>query len=196
MDLALSTLLILGVLSWLLPLLALLVKLDSRGPVFFIQKRRKKGMGSFGCIKLRTMRLNPEADRRIALGRDERITRLGCWLRGTHLDELPQLFNVFWGDMSLVGPRPYMLLEDRLYEETLRDYADRTRVKPGITGLAQASGYFGATGDAAAMEKRLYLDILYVREWSPSLDLRILVSTLRWVWTADTIPLKPHFHGT
>lgn len=196
MDLGLSALLILGILSWLLPLLALLIKLDSRGPVFFIQKRRKKGMGSFTCIKLRTMRVNPDADRRIALGPDERITRLGRWLRNTHLDELPQLFNVFWGDMSLVGPRPYMLQEDRLYAEILRNYADRTRVKPGITGLAQAAGYFGATGDIAAMEKRLYLDILYVRRWTPVLDLQILASTLRWLWTPDTLPLKPSFHGT
>lgn len=181
MDLGLSLLLILGVLSWLLPLLALVLTMDSRGPVFFIQKRRKKGSGSFGCIKLRTMRVNPEADTRIALEGDERITRVGRWLRDTHLDELPQLFNVLWGDMSLVGPRPYMLQEDRLYDKVLKNYAGRALVKPGITGLAQAAGLFGATGNLADMERRLNLDLLYVQAWSPALDLQILAATVRFL---------------
>lgn len=186
MDLALSTLLILGVLSWLLPLLALLVRMDSRGAVFFVQKRRKKGNDWFFCIKLRTMYLNEEADRRVALVHDERVTRVGRWLRRTHLDELPQVLNVWWGDMSLVGPRPYMLSEDQLYQETLAGYAARTLVKPGITGLAQASGFFGGTRDLADMEQRLYLDLTYVEEWSPALDLRIMASTIRF--------LKPTSH--
>lgn len=181
MDLGLSTLLILGVLSWLLPLLALLARLDSPGPVFFIQKRRKKGNAWFFCIKLRTMYINKEADRRVALVHDERITRFGRWLRRTHLDELPQLFNVWWGDMSLVGPRPYMLSEDQRYRDILAGYAARARVKPGITGLAQASGLFGGTQDLADMEKRLSLDLTYVEEWSPALDLRIMASTIRFL---------------
>ena len=186
MDLGLSTLLILGVLSWLLPLLALLVKLDSPGPVFFVQKRRKKGTGWFFCIKLRTMYVNADADRRIAVQRDPRVTSIGRWLRCTHLDELPQLFNVWWGDMSLVGPRPYMLQEDQLYRQVLTGYAGRTRVKPGITGLAQAAGFFGGTSNVAEMQKRLSLDLAYVEEWSPALDLRIMASTIRY--------LKPTAH--
>jgi putative colanic acid biosynthesis UDP-glucose lipid carrier transferase len=181
MDLGLSLVLIGGVLSWLLPVLAFLVVIDSRGPVFFIQQRRKKGSGSFGCIKLRTMRINPDGDTRIALGGDERITRVGRWLRDTHLDELPQLFNVLWGDMSLVGPRPYMLQEDSLYGRILKNYAGRALVKPGITGMAQAAGLFGATGDLSDMEKRLRLDLLYVQSWSPALDLQILAATLRFL---------------
>lgn len=193
MDLGLSTLLILGVLSWLLPLLALLVKLDSGGPVFFVQKRRKKGNGAFFCIKLRTMHVNADADSRIALDPDERVTRTGRWLRRTHLDELPQVFNVWWGDMSLVGPRPYMLQEDRLYQDILQGYTGRARVKPGITGLAQACGYFGGTRDLADMERRLSLDLAYVREWSPALDFWILLSTLRFLAPAPAPP-KPRLH--
>jgi putative colanic acid biosysnthesis UDP-glucose lipid carrier transferase len=177
MDLALSTLLILGVLSWALPILALLIRVNSRGPLFFLQQRRGKA-GTFTCIKLRTMVVNTEADTRIATMGDERITRVGRWLRRTHLDEIPQLFNVWKGDMSLVGPRPYMVHEDQFYGQTLPTYGIRNHMKPGMTGLAQSRGYFGATGDLVALEKRLSLDIHYIRNWSLIMDLRILISTL------------------
>ena len=176
----------------------LMVLLTSRGSAIYTQRRVGRGGKEFTIYKIRTMYEDCERESGPTWSGpgDPRVTPVGRVLRSTHLDELPQLFNVFWGDMSLVGPRPYMLQEDRLYAEILRNYADRTRVKPGITGLAQAAGYFGATGDVAAMEKRLYLDILYVRWWSPVLDLQILASTLRWLWTPDTLPLKPSFHGT
>lgn len=183
LDLIVSTFLIIFFLSWLLPLLGILIVLDSPGPVLFIQQRRKRNFARFPCIKLRSMVVNEEADTKMAAEDDPRITRVGRWLRRTHLDEMPQLINVWWGDMSLVGPRPYMLVEDALYAHHVDGYARRGYVKPGITGLAQSQGYFGFSGDKGDMEKKLMLDITYVQNWSLRLDIRILLNTLRFIWT-------------
>lgn len=177
-DLLISSLLILTVLSWLIPLMAVVILLDSPGPVFFLQTRRKRRRGLFTCIKFRTMIVNADADTKSATKGDHRITRAGRWLRRTHLDELPQLFNVWWGDMSLVGPRPYMLSDDRRFEQLLPDYGRRGGAKPGITGLAQSLGFSGVAEDTDALHKRLWLDILYVRRWSIGMDIRILLKTL------------------
>jgi putative colanic acid biosynthesis UDP-glucose lipid carrier transferase len=180
-DLLVSSVLIITVLSWLLPLMAILILLDSPGPVFFLQKRRKRDQGLFTCIKLRTMIVNAEADTKSASKGDHRITRAGKCLRHTHLDELPQLFNVWRGDMSLIGPRPYMLSDDHHWKQLLPSYDQRGSVKPGITGLAQSWGYFGAAEDTEALHKRLRLDILYVEQWSIGMDIRILLRTLRFL---------------
>lgn len=186
MDLLFSTALILVVLTWLAPLVGLCIVLESRGPVFFIQKRVKRHGRAYWCIKFRTMRPNAQSDIAVAQKQDPRITRFGAWLRRYHIDEFPQLLNVWWGDMSMVGPRPYMILEDLYYQHRLDGYAHRSLVKPGITGLAQALGYFGGTPDLALMGQRLEMDIVYVHSWSPVLDCLLIYQTLRFL-----LPIKP-----
>jgi putative colanic acid biosynthesis UDP-glucose lipid carrier transferase len=176
-DISGALLLIILLLSWLYPLLAVLIKLSSKGPVLFRQKRNKKG-GSFYCLKFRTMHLNKEADLQAAIENDPRITKLGRFLRVSHLDELPQLINVLAGDMSLVGPRPYMISDHENYSNQVPGFTDRLFVKPGLTGLAQASGHFGCLADAHAMKERLDFDLEYIYHWSPWMDIRILYRTL------------------
>jgi len=178
-DIFLSTIIIITVLSWLVPLMALLIKFDSRGPVFFLQKRNKKDGKVFICIKFRSMIENAEADTLQAAADDERITRLGRFLRQHYLDELPQLFNVWVGDMSLIGPRPHMISDNNKYEGLIEYYDYRHKVKPGITGLSQAMGYVGETRNVQAMRDRVQLDLFYVRHWSFPLDLKILWHTFR-----------------
>ena len=178
-DIFLSAIVIVGVLSWLVPLMALLIKLDSRGPVFFLQKRNKRGGKTFTCIKFRSMIENEDADMLQASADDERITKLGRFLRNHYLDELPQFFNVLLGDMSLIGPRPHMVSDNNKYEELIEFYDYRHKVKPGITGLSQALGYVGETRNIQAMRDRVQLDIFYVRHWSLPLDLKIIWHTFR-----------------
>ena len=178
-DIFLSSIVIVGILSWLIPIMALLIKLDSKGPVFFLQKRNKRGGKTFTCIKFRSMIVNEDADMLQATASDERITKLGKFLRNHYLDELPQFFNVLIGDMSLIGPRPHMVSDNNKYEVLIEYYDYRHKVKPGITGLSQAMGYVGETRNLQAMRDRVQLDIFYVRHWSISLDLKILWYTFR-----------------
>jgi lipopolysaccharide/colanic/teichoic acid biosynthesis glycosyltransferase len=178
-DVIISVLVIIFFLSWLIPVFALLIKLDSRGPVFFFQKRNKKNGKIFRCIKFRTMIVNNEADSTPATNYDKRITRVGRFLRQHYLDELPQFFNVLFDDMSIVGPRPHMLSDNQLYSELIDHYPLRHKVKPGITGLAQVMGYTGSSNDILKMKHRVYLDVFYVRHWSLRLDIKILWHTLR-----------------
>lgn len=177
-DLVLSVLLIAGVLSWLLPLLALMVIVDSRGPVLFLQRRIGMGGRIFTCIKLRTMYVNAKADEQAALENDERITRVGRILRKSHLDELPQLLNVLSGTMSLVGPRPYMPSDHHRFSEVVPDHELRHLVKPGITGLAQLRGSKGPVTDNQMIFLRWQWDTFYISHVSFFLDLRILHETL------------------
>jgi putative colanic acid biosynthesis UDP-glucose lipid carrier transferase len=178
-DIFLSIIVIVGVLSWLIPILALLIKLDSKGPVFFLQKRNKRKGKIFTCIKFRSMIENDDADHLQATADDERITKIGRFLRNYYLDELPQFFNVLAGDMSFIGPRPHMVSDNNKYEELIEFYDYRHKVKPGITGLSQAMGYVGETRNIQAMRDRVQLDIFYVRHWSFLLDMKILLHTLR-----------------
>jgi len=178
-DIFLSSLVIIGILSWLIPIIALLIKLDSKGPVFFLQKRNKRGGKTFTCIKFRSMIENEDADLLQASADDERITKLGRFLRNHYLDELPQFFNVLLGDMSFIGPRPHMVSDNNKYEELIEFYDYRHKVKPGITGLSQAMGYVGETRNIQAMRDRVQLDIFYVRHWSLRLDMKILWDTIR-----------------
>lgn len=181
-DLLISVVVIAGILSWLLPLLAVLIKLDSRGPVFFVQKRVGRDSRLFSCIKLRSMLMNDLADERPASGNDGRITRLGNWLRRTHLDELPQFFNVFLGAMSIVGPRPYMLSDCRDFAGIVPDCAFRHRVKPGITGMAQARGLHGSVNrDRDVIAERYRWDAFYVSNADFQLDISILRQTIRLI---------------
>lgn len=177
-DIVVSLLVIIFLLSWLLPILALLVVFDSKGPVFFIQKRNKKGSKLFYCIKIRTMVVNNDSDSVAAIINDVRVTRLGRFLRLSHIDELPQFFNVLIGDMSIVGPRPHMLIENVRYNEMFSYYNYRHYVKPGITGLAQSYGYHGAITDINMIDKKTEFDIYYIKNWSVLMDIKILFRTL------------------
>jgi putative colanic acid biosysnthesis UDP-glucose lipid carrier transferase len=177
-DILISLVLIVTVLSWLIPLLAILIKLDSGGPVFFLQKRNKDGGRLFTCIKFRSMFVNKDADILIACENDKRITRFGKVLRKYHIDELPQLFNVLIGDMSIIGPRPHMVSENIIYSNLFREYDFRHSVRPGITGLAQSYGNFGATTDMEKVRERIVLDIQYISSWSLKMDIKILCRTL------------------
>lgn len=178
-DIIFSLLIIGFILSWLLPLLALLIKLDSKGPVFFVQKRNKRNGLVFRCIKLRTMIENPLADTLAANKDDNRITMVGRVLRRHHLDEITQVINVLSGDMSLIGPRPHMVSENEKFEQLLEGYSDRHHIKPGITGLSQSFGYFGSTEDIGRMEDRVMFDIMYIRNWSLAMDWQITWRTIR-----------------
>jgi len=178
-DIFLSSIVIVALLSWLIPIMALLIKLDSKGPVFFLQKRNKRGGKVFTCIKFRSMFENEDADLLQASADDERITKLGRFLRNHYIDELPQFFNVLLGDMSFIGPRPHMINDNNKYEDLIEYYDYRHKVKPGITGLSQAMGYVGETRNLQSMRDRVQLDIFYVRHWSLRLDLKILWHTFR-----------------
>lgn len=177
-DVTISSLLVLGLLSWLFPILCLLIKLSSRGPILFIQKRVGFKNQVFNCIKFRTMYVNDEADIQEAIQGDKRITRLGKILRKTYLDELPQLINVLKGEMSLVGPRPHMLYHHRKFSAMIPDYRTRHWVKPGITGLAQVKGYHGPFSDESTINGRTRLDLFYVKKASIGLDIKIFLKTL------------------
>ena len=164
-------------------IIALAIKIDSRGPVFYKQKRHTLNNQEFYIYKFRSMRWSPTpaADKLVQTSRnDDRITRVGRFLRASSLDEIPQLFNVLKGDMSLVGPRPHainMRTEERLGQELTATYAHRHRVKPGLTGWAQVNGARGATDNSAQLYRRVRLDLEYIENWSVFLDLKILFMT-------------------
>jgi Undecaprenyl-phosphate glucose phosphotransferase len=163
----------------LLVLVAALIKLDSRGPIFFVQRRFGFNQQPFRIIKFRTMStLDDGAIIRQAQFDDPRLTRVGRWLRRWNIDEIPQLFNVLTGDMSLVGPRPHALSHDREYEQRISLYARRHNVKPGITGWAQINGYRGETDTDEKMRKRVEYDLFYIDNWSLWLDLKIMARTV------------------
>lgn len=165
------------VLSWLCPVIAILIKLESRGPVFFVQRRVGRGGKTFLCIKFRTMVVNAQANQQQAKVNDSRITRIGQFLRISNLDEFPQFINVLMGDMSIVGPRPHMHADCRQFSSVISGYKFRNMVKPGITGLAQVKGYRGPTRDFASMFHRYQFDAFYVRNANFWLDLRIIRKT-------------------
>lgn len=178
-DIVFSSFVIVFILSWLIPILALIIKLDSKGSVFFIQPRAGLNGKPFNCIKLRTMRANSSAHTKQATKNDPRITRIGAMLRSTSLDEFPQFFNVFMGSMSIVGPRPHIAVLNEKYGPVISDYDKRFLSKPGITGLAQAYGYRGETKGVDDMSRRVNADIVYVQNWSLLLDVRIVFRTVR-----------------
>jgi putative colanic acid biosynthesis UDP-glucose lipid carrier transferase len=165
----------------LVPLIALAIKLDSRGPILFRQRRRGRNQRVFEVLKFRTMSVMEDGtDIKQATTHDPRVTRVGRFLRRTSLDELPQIWNVLRGDMALVGPRPHALVHDEQFGAMIESYANRHQMKPGVTGLAQVSGYRGETNTPESIEGRVEFDLAYIRNWSFWLDLKILVLT---VWT-------------
>ncbi|MFH1005011.1 MAG: undecaprenyl-phosphate glucose phosphotransferase [Bacteroidota bacterium] len=177
-DIVFSLLIIIIIFSWLFPLLAIIIKLNSKGPVFFRQKRSGLDNKDFWCYKFRSMYSNQEADIVQATKGDMRITRVGAFLRKTSIDELPQFFNVLLGNMSVVGPRPHMLKHTKEYATIINKYMLRHFIKPGITGLAQVRGYRGETSDKKMMEKRVKMDIYYMENWSFLLDVKIVFQTI------------------
>lgn len=184
-DLFVSGLVILFLLSWLIPLLAVVIRLDSKGPVFFRQLRSGRDNRPFDCLKFRSMRANNECDSKQASSCDSRITKVGAFLRKTSLDEFPQFINVWKGDMSLVGPRPHMLRHTEEYSKLIRHYMGRLYLKPGITGLAQVNGYRGETLNLRLMAMRVKYDIKYMENWSLWLDIKIMILTLRNIIAGD-----------
>jgi len=186
-DIAFSSAVILFVFTWLFPLLALLIKLSSRGPVFFKQMRLGRDNKEFVCWKFRSMRMNQEADSKQATKNDPRVTGIGRFLRRSNLDEMPQFINVLLGHMSVVGPRPHPLRLNEQYRDIIDKYMVRHFVRPGITGWAQVNGLRGETRTPELMERRVELDVWYLENWSFWLDLRIVLKTVTNMFGRDAM---------
>lgn len=178
MDILISGCVILFILSWLVPLIGLIIKLESPGPIFFKQLRSGRNNKPFYCFKFRSMVVNNDANKTQASLGDKRITSIGNFLRKSSLDEFPQFINVFLGQMSIVGPRPHMLSHTEYYGSLINRYMVRQFVKPGITGWAQVSGYRGETKDPMLMAKRVEHDIEYMHNWSAMFDFKIICLTV------------------
>lgn len=194
-DLVFSALVIIFVLSWLTPLVYLLDCIFDRKGVFFVQDRTSLNGKTFRIIKYQSMRPNEQANTHQAVEGDARITRLGNFMRTTSLDELPQFINVFLGHMSVVGPRPHMLAHTASYRKQVKGYMHRHLVKPGLTGLAQIKGYRGEVRDVEDIEQRVARDMVYIRNWSFWLDMRIIFVTF-WMVVSHLlrllIPAQPN----
>jgi putative colanic acid biosysnthesis UDP-glucose lipid carrier transferase len=166
------------IMSWLVPIVTILIRVDSKGPAFFRQLRSGLNNRPFYCLKFRTMKMNTEADSKQATKDDSRITKIGAFLRKTSIDELPQFINAFIGNMSVVGPRPHMLKHTVEYSKLIESFMGRHYIKPGITGLAQCMGYRGETQTVADMENRVRLDRYYIENWTFWLDIKIIFLTV------------------
>ncbi|WP_380932285.1 exopolysaccharide biosynthesis polyprenyl glycosylphosphotransferase [Sphingobacterium suaedae] len=176
-DLLISSVVILFILSWMIPIIGIIIKIQSPGPIFFRQPRSGRNNKSFGCYKFRSMVVNKDSHAKQASKDDKRITPIGKFLRKTNLDEFPQFINVFLGQMSVVGPRPHMLSHTEHYSQLIQHYMVRHFVKPGITGWAQVNGYRGETKDPGLMAKRVEYDLEYLSNWSAMLDFKIVCMT-------------------
>jgi putative colanic acid biosynthesis UDP-glucose lipid carrier transferase len=177
-DILFSIIIIVGVLSWLIPILAIFIKSESKGPIFFKQKRNGLNYREFNCFKFRSMTLNEIADVEQVSKNDPRITKIGRFIRKTSIDELPQFFNVFIGDMSVVGPRPHMVSHTEMYAKKVDKFMVRHFIKPGITGLAQTNGYRGEVESEKDIINRVKYDIFYLENWSLTLDIKIVFLTV------------------
>ena len=177
-DVLISSFVILFVLSWMIPLFGIIIKLQSRGPILFTQSRHGFAGSTFKCLKFRTMILNNNSDSIFADNNDKRLTGFGRILRISALDEMPQFINVFFGDMSIIGPRPHPILLNNQYSEKIQKFDKRHEFKPGITGLAQISGYRGKIKNYHDMSSRVKLDRYYFKNWSLYLDFKIFFQTI------------------
>lgn len=184
-DIVFSSLVILLILSWLTPLLYLITRWETHDPLFFKQLRHGYNKKSFWCYKFRSMTRNKDADTRMCVKNDSRITRIGRVLRRTSIDELPQFFNVLKGDMSVVGPRPHMEVHTTEFAQTVDKYLVRHYAKPGITGLAQVKGYRGEITKKSDIINRTRYDIFYLEKWNPWLDCNIIYHTVTNVLTGE-----------
>jgi putative colanic acid biosynthesis UDP-glucose lipid carrier transferase len=177
-DILFSILVVTLLLSWLLPLIAILIRLESKGPILFKQERHGLNGKSFYCYKFRSMHVNEQSHELQTTKSDPRITNIGAFIRKTSIDELPQFFNVLFGSMSVVGPRPHMLQHTEEYSKSVNKYMVRHFVKPGITGLAQIKGYRGEIKVPADINNRVRYDIFYLENCSLLLDIRIILITI------------------
>src|ERR1700744_125140 len=177
MDIVTSLTVMLFIFPWLFPIIFILIRLDSKGPVLFRQKRVGFLGKTFWCYKFRTMHVNDFADTRRASKNDPRVTRVGWFLRNTCLDEIPQFINVLLGQMSIVGPRPHMLRDSQEFANLVANYNFRNMARPGITGLSQIRGYRGPATSFESVFRRYQWDSYYVRNVSFRLDLKIMLET-------------------
>ncbi len=194
-DVFLSLFLLIFIFSWMIPILAIIIKLDSKGPVFFVQKRTGKNKKTFSCYKLRTMSLNADSNRIQTQIGDKRLTRSGKYLRMLFIDELPQLFNVLIGNMSIIGPRPHMLRHSVEFSQIINYYHSRHLVKPGITGLAQVRGYHGYIGDFEDIYFRVDSDLEYISNWTIFSDINLFLKTFKHVFKSIYKPKYSFLSG-
>lgn len=184
-DIFFSLLVCVSILSWLIPVLWVLVKLESKGPLIFKQSREGVNGNKFTCYKFRSMQINKLSDKVHASKNDVRVTKIGAFLRKTSIDEFPQFLNVLMGDMSIVGPRPHVESLSLEYQKEVDDYLKRHIVKPGITGLAQISGYRGEIKTKSDIKNRVRLDIFYIENWAFFLDVKIIIQTVLSIFKGD-----------
>lgn len=184
-DVVFSVFVCLFLLSWLWPILFVLVKLESKGPLLFKQKREGINSSEFVCYKFRSMKMNKQSNKSHVTKDDTRVTRIGAFMRKTSIDELPQFLNVLWGEMSVVGPRPHLESLSIEYQRDVENYLKRHIVKPGITGLAQVSGYRGEIKKKADIKNRIRFDIFYIENWSFFLDIKIIFKTILNVFKGE-----------
>lgn len=184
-DVVVASVVTVLLLIWFVPLIGLLIRLTSPGPMVFVQLRTGRNGRPFRCLKFRTMTYERNAEFRQATKNDTRVTPIGQFLRKTNLDELPQVINVLLGDMSIVGPRPHPLLLDAQHWYTLPGYPDRYAVKPGITGLAQVRGCRGETAEILQMQHRVRLDRFYIQKRTLWLDTKICFMTALNMYRGD-----------
>ena len=177
-DILFSLIVIIFIMTWLIPIIGLLIKLSSKGPIFFKQTRSGLDNIEFTCLKFRSMTLNSMSDSKQATKNDSRKTKIGSYLRRTSLDEMPQFFNVLMGDMSVVGPRPHMLKHTKDYANIIDGYMVRQLVLPGITGSAQVNGFRGETKSIKDMENRVKYDVWYIENWTLLLDFKLIFLTI------------------
>ncbi|HSQ44045.1 MAG TPA: undecaprenyl-phosphate glucose phosphotransferase [Ginsengibacter sp.] len=185
LDIIVSLLVVIFILSWLVPLLGVLIFIESGFPIFFKQLRTGKNKKPFYCLKFRSMKANKDAHFKQATQNDERITKIGKFIRKTSLDEFPQFINVLRGEMSLVGPRPHMVKHTSDYSKLVDDYMVRQFIKPGITGWAQINGYRGEITNPEQIEARVNKDLWYLENWTLWLDIQILFLTLYQMFKGD-----------
>ena len=185
LDILVSAFVVVFILSWLVPILGLLIYLESKGPVFFSQMRTGKNNKSFRCLKFRSMKINKDSDLKQATKNDDRITKIGKFIRKTSLDEFPQFINVLKGEMSLVGPRPHMVKHTNDYSKIVYQFMVRQFLKPGITGWAQINGYRGEITDPEQIKMRVNNDLWYLENWNIWLDIRIIFLTVYKVFKGD-----------
>ncbi len=185
LDIALSLFVTIFILSWLIPLLGLLIYLESKGPIIFSQMRTGKNNKNFRCYKFRSMRVNNESDVKQATKNDYRITKIGKFIRKTSLDEFPQFLNVLKGEMSVVGPRPHMVRHTEDYSKIVDQFMVRQFLKPGITGWAQINGFRGEITDSEQLKMRVNNDLWYLENWTIWFDVRIIFLTVYKVFKGD-----------